>query len=55
MRRITIKWIKNGDECGAHQDFVPGALNTRSDSEALHHMLCEIDPGEEYTVVFSNV
>ncbi len=25
------------------------------DSEALHYMLCEVDPGEDYKVSFSNI
>lgn len=26
-----------------------------NDSQALHELLCQVDPGEEYTVVFKKI
>lgn len=35
------------------QQIMP--FGSATDSEALHSFLCFVDPGEEYTVQFTNV
>ncbi len=50
MRKLIIN---------SNQLFAPFELSfdptEYKDSEALHHALCEIDPGDEYTIQFENV
>lgn len=29
--------------------------NSKKDSEALHELLCEVDPGDEYTIYFAMI
>ena len=47
MREVTIT---NGHETWS-MAFPKGEMN---DSAMLHHLLCYVDPGDDYTVTFKN-
>lgn len=50
---IKVRWIILTDNLGIKSvwDF---DSTKEKDSEALHRILCQIDPGDEYTVQFTN-
>ncbi len=49
IREIVITNSKTNEKFAMQFD-----ANRIKDSEAMHHLLCFVDPGEEYTVKFTN-
>lgn len=50
MRKVIVESKSNWGESGEMKFQYPV-----QDSEALHELLCRIDPGMTYTVAFSDV
>jgi hypothetical protein len=50
MREVIVTSTSNGDS--GTLPFDPAEV---TDSEALHFLLCQLYPSEEYTVTFRNI